>query len=163
VVATRRDKAGFLAKQQPDQDIIDIYRLSPDLLGSAVAEAAALDKPGRLSAIVIPEYARAPDSAPTSDDFTVRHTIDDEPSTTKVPRAEVTAYGTVQTHWRPARHWGIDPGKNVAVWVRVKDDGEYLYNPDFTEARPATAPVLAERIDRLITEDLKALPQFRNG
>jgi hypothetical protein len=49
VVATRRDKAGFLAKQQPDQDIIDIYRLSPDLLGSAVAEAAALDKPGRLS------------------------------------------------------------------------------------------------------------------
>jgi hypothetical protein len=47
--------------------------------------------------------------------------------------------------------------------VRIKDDGEYLYQPDFGEAKPMSRPMLAERIDRLISEDVKALRQFRNG
>ena len=163
VVAARCDQAGFLAKQRPDEDVIDIYELSPYLLGPAVAESVALKKPGRRSAIVVPEYAPVTTNAGASEDFTSRHTIEGAPSATQVPGTEVAAFGTVQSHWRPTRHWGIDPGKNAAVWVRIKDDGEYLYEPDFGEAKPMRRPMLAERIDRLISEDVKALREFRNG
>jgi hypothetical protein len=163
VIAYRLDQLGFMAKQKPDEDVVDVYELSPYLLGAAVADSVALEKPGRRSAIVIPEYAPVADDAADSEDFTSRHTIEGARSATEVPRAEVAAFGTVQTHWRPTRRWGIDPGKNAAVWVRIKDDGEYLCAADFSEAKPMSRPVLAECIDRLISEDVKALRQFRNG
>jgi hypothetical protein len=162
VLAFRFDQMGFLAKQRPDEDVIDIYELSPYLLGPAVADWAALKKPGRRSAIVIPEYMRTPNIAGTSDDVAIQHTIDGEPNATQVSAADVTAFGKVQTHWRPTRRWGIDPGKQYAAWVHNKDDGDYLYKPDFSQAIPATKPTLAERIDRLISEDIKALRQFRS-
>jgi hypothetical protein len=172
VIAYRLDQAGFLAKQRPNEDVIDFYELSPYLLGPAVAESAALKKPGRRSAIIIPEYRQLPrlfpegaftsNNAGASDDFSIHQTTDGEPSGTQVPRAEVTAFGTVQSHWRPTRQWGIDHGKNFGVWVRIKDDGDYLYKPDFSAATPVATPVLAERIDRLISEDVKVLRQFRS-
>jgi hypothetical protein len=162
VVAYRLDQVGFLAKQRPDDDVIDVYELSPYLLGPAVAESVALKKPGRRSAIVIPEYARTPDNAGASDDVSIQHTIEGTRDAAEVARAEVTAFATVQTHWRPTRTWGLDRGKKFAVWVRIEDDGEYLYKPDFSEATPVTAPRLAKRIDRLVSEDVKALRQFRN-
>ena len=74
-----------------------------------------------------------------------------------MPRADVTAFATVQSHWRPTRRWGFDRRKNAAVWVRIKDDGEYLFAADFREARPMSRPVLAERIDKLIAADVKVL------
>jgi hypothetical protein len=163
VLALRSDQLGFLAQQRPDEDVIDIYELSPYLLGPAVADSVTLEKPGRQPAIVIPEYVRSSNNAGTSTDLTIRHTPEDVPDAIKVPRAEVTAFGTVQTHWRPTRRWGIDRSKEFAVWVRIKDDGEYLYKPDFSEATPVTQPILAERIDQLISEDVKALRQFRSG
>jgi hypothetical protein len=163
VVAARCDQAGFLAKQRPDEDVIEVYELSAYQLGPAVADSVALEKPGRRSGIVIPEWAPVSENTDATDDFTLDHSIEGAPSATAVPLAEVTAYGTVQTHWRPTRHWGVDPGKNAAVWVRIKDDGDYLYQPDYSEANPMSRPVLAERIDRLISEDVKALRQFRNG
>jgi hypothetical protein len=163
VLAYRIDQAGFLAKQRPDEDIIDIYELSPYLLGSAVAEEAALEKPGRRTGIVVPEYAPASDYMATCDDVGIRSPIERAPSSIEVPCSEVSAYGTVQSHWHRTRSWGVDPGKTSAVWVRIKDDGEYLYKPDFTKATPVTRPVLAERIDLLISEDVKALRQFRNA
>lgn len=163
VLATRLDQKGFLAKQRPGEDVIDIYELSPYLLGPAVADSAALQKPGRRRAIAIPEYARASHHGPTPDDVIIHHTIHSASNAIQVPRAEVTAFGTVQTHWRATRRWGIDPGKKYAVWVRTKDDGEYLYKPDLSEVIPVTRPMLAERIDRLISEDIKALRQFRSA
>jgi hypothetical protein len=162
VLAVRRDRAGFLAKQRPDEDVVDVYELAAYLLGPAVAESVALEKPGRRPAIVIPGYAPITDAG-ASEEFTPRHTIEGAPSATEVPSAEVAAFGTVQSHWRPTRRWGIDAGKNAAVWIRIKDDGEYLYQPDFSEARPMSRPVLADRIDRLISEDVTVLRQFRNG
>jgi hypothetical protein len=161
VVAFRLEQMGFLAKQRSD-DVIDIYELSPYLLGPAVAESAALEKPGRRLGIVVPEYVRTPDNPGASEDLTIQHAIEGTPNTVNVPRAEVTAYGTVQSHWRPTRRWGVDEGKQYAVWVRIKDDGEYLYKPDFSAATPVTKPILAERIDRSISEDIKALRQFRS-
>lgn len=163
VIAARFDQKGVLAKQRPDEDVIDIYELSPYLLGPAVAELAGLDKPGRRSEIVIPEYARVPDNGSASEGFTIHQTIESEPDATTVPRTDVTAYATVQSHWRPTRQWGLDRGKNFAVWVRIKDDGDYLFRPDMSEANPVTPSVLAERIDRLISDDVKALRQFRAG
>jgi len=173
VLSYRLDQKGFLAKQRPDEDVIDFYELSPYLLGSAVAESAALKKPGRRSAIIIPEYRQLPrlfpegaftsDNAGASEDFSIHHEINDEPSGTHVPRTEVTVFGTVQSHWRLARSWGVDRGKDFAVWVRIKDDGDYVYKADFSAATPVTVPVLGERIDRLISDDVKAIRQFRNG
>jgi ESAT-6 protein secretion system EspG family protein len=162
VLAFRFNQDGFLAKQRPDEDLIDIYELSPYLLGSAVADWAGLTKPGRRSNIVIPEYVRAPDNARASEDLSIQHAVERAPNAVNVPRPDVTAFGTVQTHWRPTRRWGIDPGKEHAVWVGINDDGEYLYKPDFTTATPLTPRLLAERIDRLISEDIKALRQFRS-
>jgi hypothetical protein len=162
VVAIRLEQMGFLAKQRPDDDVIDIYELSPYLLGPAVADSAALQKPGHRSGIIIPEYAQVPNNTRAPDGPTIQHTIEGTPNSAEVPRAEVTAFGTVQTHWRPTRRWGIDRGKKCDVWVRIKDDGEYLYKPDFSEATPVTKPILAERIDRSISEDIKALRRFRS-
>jgi hypothetical protein len=162
-IAARRDQAGFLATQRPDDDVIDVYRLSPYLLGPAIAEVAGLQKPGRRSAIIIPEYVHVADSAPTSDNVIMHNIVDGGPSATEVPDAKVTAFGTVQSHWRPTKQWGRDREKNIAVWVRIEDDGDYLYQPDFSEAKPLSRPMLAERIDLLITQDVKALRQFRNS
>lgn len=164
VIGFRVDQTGFLAKQRPDEDIIDIYALSPYLLGPAVADSAALKKPGGQPGIAIPDYVRPANNGEASDDVTIhRATTDGEPSVTTLPRTAMTAVGTVQSHWRPTRSWGVDPGKDVAAWVRIKDDGDYLYTADFSEAKPMTVPSLSERIDRLITEDIKALRQFRTG
>lgn len=43
--------------------------------------------------------------------------------------------------------WGWTPEKNHSVWVRIRDDGDYLYAADFSEAKPLSRPMLAERID----------------
>lgn len=161
VMAARHDQFGFLAKQRPDEDVIDLYELSPYLIGPAVADSAGVHKPGRREGIVIPEYAPAPDNASAHDDLAIRSTTERPTNATTVSRAEVSALGTVQSHWRPTRNWGMDPGKIAAVWVQVKDDGDYLYANDFSAAKPMSQAALAERIDRLITEDVKAIRQFR--
>jgi EspG family len=162
VVANRAGELGYLAKQRPDEDIVDVYETSPYDLGLAIAESAGLVKPGDRPEIVIPEYVAATAGSDDADDFTLRE-IADETSATEVRRVDVTAFGTVQSHWRPTRRWGFDSGKNGAVWVRIKDDGDYLYAADFSVARPVTQPALAERIDELIAADVVVLRDFRNG
>ena len=165
VIAHRAGELGYLAKQRPDEDVVDIYEVSPYDLGRAVAESAGLTKPGCRSQIVIPEYLqrRSPsDNVDAAEDFTVLESADTS-TPTEVPRADVTAYGTVQSHWRPTRRWGRDRRKNAAVWVRIKDDGEYLFVTDFRQAGPLTKPMLAERVDKLIAADIKALRDFRDG
>jgi hypothetical protein len=161
VMAARHDQFGFLAKQRPDEDVIDLYELSPYLIGPAVADSVVLNKPGSRDEIVIPDYVPPPDNADPHDDLAIRSTIEHPTNATAVSRAEVSAYATVQSHWRPTRNWGMDIGKNAAVWVQIKDDGDYLYATDFSVAKPMAQAALAERIDHLITEDVKALRQFR--
>jgi hypothetical protein len=164
VVAARHGQLGCLAKQRPDEDVIDVYELSPYALGPAVADAAGLQKPGRHSAIVVPEYAPVADDPLPTDEFSIHQTVENNsPTGASVSRADVTAFSTVQSHWRPTRSWGIDHGKNAAVWVRIKDDGDYLYAADMSEATPVSTSILAERINRLIAEDVKALRHFREG
>jgi hypothetical protein len=161
VVAHRAGELGYLAKQRPDEDVIDVFELSPYDLGSAVADSVDLTKPGSRSEIVIPEYVPSTVNTDAAEDFTVLDSVDIS-TATEVARAEVTAFAHAQSHWRPTRRWGFDRRKNAAVWVRIKDDGEYLFAADFREARPMIRPVLAERIDKLIAADIKVLRDFRN-
>jgi hypothetical protein len=162
VVAYRAEDLGFLAKQRPDEDIIDVYELSPYDLGPAIADSVVLTKPGRESEIVIPEYAPRSENTDAAEDYTVHSEVAAQIAT-KVRRADVTAYATVQSHWRPTRRWGFDRGKNAIIWVRIKDDGEYIYAPDFSLAKPMDRRMLAQRTDGLISEDLKILRDFRSG
>lgn len=160
VVANRVGELGYLAKQRADDDVIDVYEVPPLDLGRAIAESVGLIRPGEHPEIVIPEYVLPPDNTDAAEDFTIRE-VADAASGTEVRRADVTAFGTVQCHWRPTRRWGFDRGKQAAVWVRVRDDGEYLYAKDFSRARPLRMPTLAERVDSLIAEDVKVVRNFR--
>jgi hypothetical protein len=165
-VACRVGDAGYLAKQRPDEDVIDVYELSAYELGPAIADTVALTKPGSRPEIVIPEYvdkyAPVSNNAYAAEGLRVRSVVA-TPTATEVRRADVTAFGRVQSHWRPTRRWGFDRGKKAIVWVRIKDDGEYICSPDFTSARPMERRTLAERTDLLIAEDVKSLRDFRTG
>ena len=72
-----------------------------------------------------------------------------DPTAAMVSNADVAALATVQSHCQPARSSGVDWDKNFAVWVQVRGDGDYIYNPDFSHAVPVTEQNLSERIDRL--------------
>jgi hypothetical protein len=162
VVACRTGQLGFFAEQRPEADLIDIYTVSPYDLGAAVSDAVGLTQPGRHPEIVIPEYVPRGQVEFDTDEFVVRHRLVSR-TEVAIPATEVTAYATVQTHWRPTRAWGVDRGKRALVWVRIDDDGEYLYVPDRSHARPMTASMLCEEVDRLIAEDVAVLREFRNG
>jgi hypothetical protein len=164
-VACRVGDFGYLAKQRAEEDVIDVYEISPYDLGPAIADSVALTKPGSRSEVVIPEYEAK--YAPTAnvyaaEGFSVRSVVATS-TAAEVRRADVTAFATVQSHWRPTRRWGFDRRKKAVIWVRIKDDGEYIFAPDFSVARPMTRQMLAERTDRLIAEDVKSLRDFRNA
>jgi len=137
------------------------YEVSPYDLGRAVCGFAGLTKPGGQPAIAIPEYFDLlGGNTDTAEEFILASA--DTTAAAEVRRADVTAFGTVQSHWRPNRRWGFDRGKNAVVWVRIKDDGDYIYTSDFRQAEPLSRPTLAERVDRLIAEDVAAIRKFRN-
>lgn len=160
IVAHRVGELGYLATQRADEDVVDVFEVPPLDLSRAIVESIDLVKPGDRSDIVIPEYLGSPETTEASEDFTIREE-DDAANGTEIRRADVTAFGTVQSHWRPTRRWGFDRGKEAAIWVRIRDDGEYLYAKDFSRARPMRDATLAERIDALIAEDVKVVRNFR--
>jgi len=163
VMAYRRRKYGYFTIQRTDADAIDVYTVSPQNLGAAICEAVSLTEPGRHPRIVVPEYAPPLRADFDTDDFDtddfivrdrgVRHSVD-SPAEVTISARDVTAYATVQSHWRPKRKWGLDYGKSAVIWTRVSDDGEYIYVPDFSHARPMTKLALNERIDELIDHDI---------
>lgn len=161
-VAYRTGEHGFFAAQRPDTDLIDIHSVSPYDLGEAISDAVALVGPGHHENIVIPEYA--PRAKPEFDtgDFVIRHRQASRTELT-IGAWEVTAYATVQSHWRPTRKWGRDRNKEAAVWVRINDDGEYIYGRDLSRASPMTKPALRERVDQLIADDVATLREFYRG
>lgn len=160
VMAYRTGQLGFFAEQRPDADLIDVYTVSLYDLGAAVCDAVALTQPGRHPEIVIPEYVPRHGAEFDTDAFVVRHRVASR-TEVAIPASEVTAYATVQSHWRPTRKWGLDRGKRAVVWVRIDDDGEYIYVPDHSQARPMTKSLLHEQVDRLIADDVAILREFR--
>lgn len=160
VMAYRTGQLGFFTEQRHDADLIDVYTVSVYDLGAAVCDAVSLTQPGRHPEIVIPEYVPRGEAEFDTDAFVVRHRVASRTEVT-IPASEVTAYATVQSHWRPTRKWGLDRGKRAVVWVRINDDGEYIYAPDHSHARPMTKSALHEQIDRLIADDVAILREFR--
>jgi hypothetical protein len=161
LVAYRAGDLGFLAEQRPDDDAVDIYTISPYDLGAAIGECLVFDKPGQHDRIVVPEFAPQ-SSAQFATELAVNH-ADERSSDVVVPAAEVTVYATVQSHWRQTRNWGLDPHKRSLVWIRVDDDGDYLYAEDFSYAAPMTSKTLQDSIDRLVAEDVAILRDFRHS
>lgn len=169
ILAYRADQSGFLATQQPGEDVVDVYTVSPYELGAAIAGSVDLAQPGTRPRIVIPGYiAQYTDTASTRTDE-VDYTIRFSPvggarsgrSRLAVPAADVSVMTTVQSRCRPAREWGTDWGDKLVVAVRVNDDGDYVYAPDFSHATPMRAQDLSQRIDRLIAHDVATLRQQR--
>jgi hypothetical protein len=165
MVAHRLDEYGFLAIQKPD-DVVEVLTLSAYDLGTAIAGTVELTGPGRHPAIVIPEYGQSPSAGPGQQNDDEVFSLRNRPVTpvaVTVSSAEVKEFARVQSHWQPARDWGLKASKNTLVWMRLNEDGEYLYVPDFSCAKPMTARVLSDGIDRLIAEDVKVLRELRGS
>lgn len=162
ILAHRSGEFGFLATQHLS-DAVDVFALSPYELGAAVAGSVKPTKPGKHAKIVIPEYIPRK-SRPVDDPGTPFSVpIVTSNAAVKVPESDVTVYATVQSHWQPARNWGLDPTKDTVVWVRVNDDGDYIYVPDYSHAKPMTVRDLRDGIDRLIGQDVSSLKVSRDG
>lgn len=161
VLAYRAEQLGFLVTQQPEQDVVDVYTVSPYDLGAAIAEAVPLAEPGGHHAIVVPEYAPRTEDVFDSDEFVIG---DRRATSTEVlvPAAEVVVYSMIQSHWQPAKKWGRDPSKPALIWVGVDGDGDYVYADDQSHATPMTRRLLRERIDALIADDIEALREYRD-
>jgi hypothetical protein len=168
ILAYRAGEAGFFAWQRPGEDIVDVYRVSAYELGVAIADSVGLTGPGTYSRIIVPKYVdyfRAPANESMGDDynFSILRPVAVRPRATGtvVKNADVAAVATVQSHCNPAHAWGVDWTKKFLVWVAVRNDGEYIYTPDFSRATPLTTQILSDRIDQIIAEDVAALRQRR--
>lgn len=160
IVAHRSDQSGFLAAQQADDDLVDVYTLSPYEIGAAITACSPLTAPGKRSKLTIPDFGHGPGGGTETDAVAVRAQIDPLDGLV-VPRSEVTVFARVQSRWQPARDYGFDPSKKAVVWVQISDDGDYIYVPGFTHLTPMSARTLADRIDELIAEDVAAIRQSR--
>ncbi|OBJ84521.1 ESX secretion-associated protein EspG [Mycobacterium asiaticum] len=159
LLAHRTGELGFLAEQQAD-DVVDMFTLSAYDLGPAVAGTVELTNPGTRPRIVIPEYV------PQA--LRGRATTASDPTwgvgaPVSVSKDAVIAYGTVQSHCRPARTWGLDQDKDAVVWVRLRDDGDYIYAPGYRSATPMSRRDLSGRIDELIAADVASLRVSRGN
>lgn len=159
VLAFRTGQSGYLLQQRDDVDAVDVYTVSPLELGAAVAAAMSLEQPGRHPRVLNPEYVPAR-PAVVEDDVVVRHGVSTERGVT-VAISQVACFAQVQSNWRPTRHWGIDDRKESLIWVRIKDDGDYLGASDLSSGTPLTTAVLTERIDGLIAADVEMLHESR--
>jgi hypothetical protein len=159
-LAFRTGQAGYLLEQRTDADVVDVYTVSPFELGAAIATAMSLEQPGRHPRIVIPEYVPIRPAVVDEDEVVVRHDVFTEPGV-KVSVSQLSAYAKVQSNWRPTREWGIDARKESLIWMRMKDDGDYLGAPDRSRGIPLTTALLSDRIDGLIAADIEMLHEAR--
>lgn len=168
VLAHRADQLGFLALQRLREGVVDVYQLSPYDLGPAVASSIGPTGPGSRARIVIPKYENYFAEPATDDEDGYKVSIlrpvrADRGAAVRVPNSDVAALATIQSRCRPARSWGVDWDRKFLVWVHITDDGDYIYEPDFRYAEPATGSKLSERIDHLIVQDIAVLSQLRGS
>lgn len=154
LLAHRRGQLGFIAAQRPDEHLIEVYTVLPYELGPAIAGALTLTQPGKHARIAIPHFLRRAASSPGDDEDVRVQYRDLDSEAVSVAPAQVTRCTRVQSHWKPARDWGFDHTKNAVVWVTTKDDGDYIYTPNFEFLTPMTARGLTVRIDELIAQDI---------
>lgn len=162
VIAHRVDQYGFLAVQRSDDDIIEIFTLSPYDLGAAIVDTVKLTKRGQHPEITIPGYLSTPTPAANfaTGGISVTHRVADVAGV-RIPPTDVTALARVQSRRGPAREWGFDKEADCLQWVTVKDDGDYAAVPTSRTWIPMTRKMLVRKIDEMIAEDVKALRELR--
>lgn len=156
LLAFRTGQSGYLLEQRADADVLDVYTVSPFELGAAMVAAMGLEQPGRHPLVVDAEYVPSRPAVVDEDDVVVRHGVSAERGV-KRSISQLSAYAQMQSSWRPAREWGVDPRKESLIWVRLDGDGDYLGAPDRSSGVPLTAALLRERIDGLIDADIEWL------
>ena len=154
-------ESGFVAVQSADSDgvdIVDIYAVSPTMVGPAIAEAVGLVGAGAHLRIAVTgggdHLPESPDVVDEYDDLglTVTHFQPTETAVT-VDSRDVVATGTVQSRHEPARHWGADPARPMLQWVQVRGDGDYLYEAnDSGYLEPLDLSLLSACIEELIAD-----------
>jgi hypothetical protein len=162
---------GFAAVQRSDRhavDTVDIYAVSPGVLGEVIADSAGLLGPGVHTRIAVAgggdRLPAPPEMVDEYDDFgfPIPHTDSRDPAVRTVDGRDVVATGTVQSRHDPARHWGVDPERRLLQWVQISDDGDYMYAPGGAGyAEPLDAETLRVCIDRLIVDDLAVMRERR--
>jgi hypothetical protein len=161
VVAHRTGSKGYFA-QQTEDDVVEIFSLSPYEIGEAVATSMALSKPGCHDAVMIPEYQVRQGNQDESSEVSIKAALHTGDAIAKVSRQDLDAIASVQSHWRPVRRWGVDRRKPAVFWVRPKGDGDYVFSSDYSLARPLSQPQLVTQINRLIAADIARLREFRD-
>jgi hypothetical protein len=172
ILAYRAGDAGFLAAQRSHDDVIEVFTLAAVDLGAGIVRSIGLTQPGRQAGIVVPGYVGYFADTDTDTDyldgdddgvFSVRTAVH-QPLRSAHPIVaddDVAALAIIQSRWQPARSWGVDWAKPVVACVRIADDGDYIYTPDFSHAVPLAEPSLSEAIDRLIIEDIAVVRHQR--
>jgi hypothetical protein len=161
-------EAGYLASQRSQDDVVEVFRLAAVDLAAGIARSIGLTRPGRQPRIVVPGYVgyfTDTDYTDEDDDgvFSVRTAVHQpsRPAHPVVADDDVAALAIIQSRWQPARAWGVDWAKPVVACVRIVDDGDYVYTPDFSHAVPLAEPSLGEAIDGLMVEDIAVMRHQR--
>ncbi|MGV9801042.1 hypothetical protein ACWDTP_23640 [Mycobacterium sp. NPDC003449] len=154
--------SGYVARQRGFDDVVEIFAVHPGDLGAATAALTGLTRPGTHPRIVVPGYIgyfggpAGPGEPETDDEDDDRGVAvltpvapRRDPDHHTVADADVAAVAIFQSRWRPARQWGVDWTEPVLVAIRIDDDGDYRYLPDFNVAVPVDEATLSARIDAM--------------
>ncbi|WP_109550368.1 ESX secretion-associated protein EspG [Mycobacteroides chelonae] len=160
VLATRAGKLGFIARQLPDIDAVEVRQVRPTEIGSLMAQEVPLRTPGKHSKVRISGYTLPPVSD-RDEDSGIQDSVSSADYLPEISKSAVSALGTIQSHYLPPKDWGVSLNKTAIVWLKVDGDGDYLVERDFTAAYPATISALTHRIDREISDDIQVIRTYR--
>ncbi|MDG4665210.1 ESX secretion-associated protein EspG [Mycobacterium sp. 236(2023)] len=145
-------ETAFVAMQGSDGDgvdVVDIYAVSPDLVGAVVAESVGLVGAGAHPRIAVTRPVSEPDGYGDLDFLAA-------PTDVSVPQVsvrDVVATGTVQARSQAARQWGTDPALPALQWAQVHADGDYLFDAGDTEnAEPVDVETLTAYVNGMIAD-----------
>ncbi len=143
----RSGGSAFVAVQRGDRgvDVVDLYAVSPEMMGPAIVESVGLVGAGAHPRIKVATSGEpSPDASHESDlDF-----LAPPPSDVTVPRVDfrdVLATGTVQVRGGSA--------VSVLQWVQIRDDGDYVFDSgDAENAEPVDVETLTAYLNGMIAD-----------
>ncbi|WP_234799952.1 hypothetical protein [Mycolicibacterium diernhoferi] len=145
----RRDDEGV--------DVVDIHRVTSYALAGVIAESVGLVGPGRHVRVAVSgggdRLPPAPAAVDEYDDFgfLIPSAEPGDAALSVVDARDVAAIGTVRTWQDRHRHWGDDANSHVLQWIRVAEDGDYLYAPGGVGyAEPLDVELLRTCVEELI-------------
>ncbi|GLE55288.1 hypothetical protein NJBCHELONAE_05990 [Mycobacteroides chelonae] len=153
VSAVRSDQWACLVGQRTGEDIVAVFELSVEEIGPAIANMAggianAADHPR-----VQIEGFTTTNELPASDALQIRNSTSVDPQQFPlICQEEITAFGSVQSNYAPAREWGRDYSKELTRWVHTKR-GSYIISRDGLLAEAMKPGALVARINALISDD----------